>query len=142
MDLSDKLPNKRARIEIVPLIDCMFLLLVFFVYSMMTLTQPRGIPVKLPPARASTAMEEEFLSISITGKDEVYLDKDRVALDHLPARLAAARSANPLIRVSIKGDAGARHGTVVKVLDILRTLSIERVAIQTAPADTDNLVEQ
>ncbi|GAB4335994.1 MAG: biopolymer transporter ExbD [Candidatus Abyssubacteria bacterium] len=142
MDLSDKLPKKHARIEIVPLIDCMFLLLVFFVYSMMTLTQPRGIPVKLPPAQAATAVEETFLSISITGEDEVYLDKENVSLDMLASRLADAHSANPLLRVSIKGDADAHHGTVVRVLDILRTLSIERVAIQTAPAESGTTMEK
>jgi biopolymer transport protein ExbD len=136
MDLSDKIPSKRARIEIVPLIDCMFLLLVFFVYSMMTLTQPLGIPLKLPAAASATSMQDEFLSISISGADEVYVNKERVALDALPARFAAAHAANPSLRVIINGDTDARHGTVVKVLDILRRLSIERVAIQTAPAAT------
>jgi len=83
MDLSDKIPGKRARIEIVPLIDCMFLLLVFFVYSMMTLTQPRGIPLNLPKAATAATIQEESLSISITGADEIYIDKERVSLDAL-----------------------------------------------------------
>lgn len=133
MDLSEKIPQKRARIEIVPLIDCMFLLLVFFVYSMMTMTQSRGIDVMLP--RASTAIEirEEPLTISITDSDEIFLDKEKVSIDTLRTRLIEQRAADPSLRVLIKGDAFARHGTVVKVLDLLRTLSIERVAIQTTP---------
>ena len=135
MDLSDKIPSKRARIEIVPLIDCMFLLLVFFVYSMMTLTQPRGISVNLPHAASASAMQEEFLSVSITDADEIYLDKEKVGLGVLEARIAAASSADSSLRVFINGDTNARHGTVVKVLDILRTLSVERVAIQTVPAE-------
>ena len=135
MDLSDKIPSKRARIEIVPLIDCMFLLLVFFVYSMMTLTQPRGISVDLPQAASASPLQEEFLSVSITDADEIYLDKERVSLAVLEARIAAARSADSSLRVFINGDTSARHGTVVKVLDILRTLSVERVAIQTVPAE-------
>ena len=136
MDLSEKIPPKRARIEILPLIDCMFLLLVFFVYSMMTMTQPRGISVNLPRASTASAIPEEPLSISITDTDEIYLDKDRVSLDELKARLAAKRAADPSLKVLIKGDTLARHGAVVKVLDLLRTLSIERVAIQTAPVET------
>lgn len=135
MDLSDKIPTKRARIEIVPLIDCMFLLLVFFVYSMMTLTQPRGIPLNLPKAVTASSIQEEPLSISITGADEIFVNKERVGLDELTARIGAERSANPALRVFINGDTDARHGTVIRVLDILRTLSVERVAIQTAPAD-------
>lgn len=137
MDLSDKAPNKRARIEIVPLVDCMFLLLVFFVYSMMTLTQPRAIPVKLPQAATAQAVQEEFLSISITDADEIYVDKERVSLETLAARVEAAHSADPSLRVFINGDTDARHGIVVNVLDILRTLSVEHVAIQTAPAEVD-----
>lgn len=137
MDLSDKIPSKRARIEILPLIDCMFLLLVFFVYSMMTLTQPRGMPVNLPQASTASAVTEESVSISVTDTDEIYLDKERVGLETLSARIAAARAENPELRILIKGDARARHGTVVKVLDILRALSVERVAIQTAPIEPE-----
>jgi biopolymer transport protein ExbD len=133
MDLSDKIPQKRARMEILPLIDCMFLLLVFFVYSMMTMTQPRGIDVSLPRASTASEIREDPLAISITEADEIYLDKEKVSLDTLKTRLAEERAADPSLRVLIKGDTFARHGIVVKVLDILRTLSIERVAIQTAP---------
>lgn len=137
MDLSDKIPSKRARIEILPLIDCMFLLLVFFVYSMMTLTQSRGMPVNLPQASTASAITEESVSISVTDTDEIYLDKERVGLETLSARIAAARAENPALRILIKGDTRARHGTVVKVLDILRTLSVEHVAIQTAPIEPE-----
>jgi biopolymer transport protein ExbD len=115
----------------------MFLLLVFFVYSMMTLTQVRGIPVDLPRAVTAPPVNEEVLSITVTEDDEIYLDKEWVSLEELAARIAAARMADPSLRVSINGDAAARHGTVVKVLDILRRLSVEHVAIQTAPSEAD-----
>ena len=135
MDLSGQIPGKRARIEILPLIDCMFLLLVFFVYSMMALTQPRGISVNLPPAKTAPAIQEEFLSVSITDADEIFLGKEMVSPDTLAARIAAARSADPSLRVFINGDTDAHHGTVVEVLDILRIQSIRNVAIQTVPAE-------
>jgi biopolymer transport protein ExbD len=137
MDLSDKIPQKRARMEILPLIDCMFLLLVFFVYSMMAMTQPHGIDVTLPHASTASEVPEEPLAISITDADEIYLEKEKVSLSTLKIRLAAKRAADPSLRVLIKGDTLARHGVVVKVLDILRTLSIERVAIQTAPTEPE-----
>jgi len=135
MDLSDKIPRKRGRVEIVPLIDCMFLLLVFFVYSMMAMTQTRGIAVSLPRASTAVAIPEEPLAISITEAGEIYLDKEKVSLDTLRTRLAAERAADPSLKVLIKGDTLARHGVVVKVLDVLRTLSIEHVAIQTASTE-------
>jgi len=137
MDLSDKIPQKRARMEILPLIDCMFLLLVFFVYSMMAMTQPRGINVSLPRASTASEIREEPLAISITEADEIFLEKEKVSLDTLRIRLAEERAADPSLRVLIKGDTFARHGIVVKVLDVLRTLSIERVAIQTAPTEPE-----
>ena len=80
MDLSDKIPAKRGRIEIVPLIDCMFLLLVFFVYSMMTMTQPRGVPVSLPHASTASTIREEPLAVSITEAGEIFLDKEQVCV--------------------------------------------------------------
>ena len=136
MDLSKKAGVKRARIEMIPLIDCMFLMLVFFVYGMLALTQPRGIPLNLPPAFTALAIQEEPMSVSITDAGEFYLDKEKVSLDVLTARIAAAHSTNSSLRVIINGDTNARHGAVVKVLDILRTLAIEHVAIQTAPLET------
>jgi len=135
MDLSDKLPQKKGRIEIIPLIDCMFLLLVFFVYSMMTLTLPHGISVNLPRAATAPAIQQEALTISITDADEVFLNKEMVDLETLAARIEAAHSADPSLRVFINGDTDARHGVVVKVLDILRTQSVDHVAIQTVPFD-------
>jgi biopolymer transport protein ExbD len=134
MDLSAKIPPKRARIEILPLIDCMFLLLVFFVYSMMTMTQSRGIFVNLPRASTASTIREEPLSISVTDSDEIYLDREKLSLAELETRLAAERAADPSLKVLIKGDTLARHGTVVMALNLLRKLSIESVAIQTAPA--------
>ncbi len=137
MNLDDKIPARRARIEMVPLIDCMFLLLVFFVYSMMTMTQSRGIPLDLPRAKTAPAVREDALTISITDVDEVFLDRERVGMDELTARLASARAADPSLKVFIRGDSLASHGAVVGVLDILRTLSIEHVAIQTAPVEPE-----
>ena len=136
MDLSDKIPAKKACIEILPLIDCMFLLLVFFVYSMMTMTMPRGISLDLPRAKSATTIREEALTISISGADEIYLDRERIGPAGLSARIAEARAGNPSLKVFIKGDAHASHGTVVKALDILRTLSVKHIAIQTAPVET------
>jgi biopolymer transport protein ExbD len=133
MDLRDKLPVRKGRIEIVPLIDCMFLLLVFFVYSMMTLTQPRGIPVKLPPSTDAPPERKEFVAISITEKGQLFLEKEQVELQDLEGRLAQARILNPSLRVLVSGDRNARHGQVVQVLDVLRRLSIQNVAIQTGP---------
>jgi biopolymer transport protein ExbD len=131
------MPAKKARIEIVPLIDCMFLLLVFFVYSMMTLTQPRGIAVTLPPSSDAPAEKKEFVAVSITEAGEIYFEKDRVDLQLLAEKISQARSLKPSLRVLINGDKNARHGLVVHVLDILRKLSVTNVAIQTGPEDTE-----
>ena len=137
MDLSDKIPAKKARIEILPLIDCMFLLLVFFVYSMMTMTLPRGISLDLPRAKSAATIREEALTISISSADEIYLDKERIKPAELGTRIAEALAANPSLKVFIKGDAHASHGTVVGTLDILRKLSVKNVAIQTAPVEIE-----
>ncbi|MGE5310719.1 MAG: ExbD/TolR family protein, partial [Nitrospirota bacterium] len=59
-------PSRRGRIEMVPLIDCMFLLLVFFIYSMLSMVLHRGIKIDLPEARTAPVHKEDYLSISVT----------------------------------------------------------------------------
>jgi biopolymer transport protein ExbD len=104
---------------------------------MMTLTQPRGIPVKLPPASDAPAEQKEFLAISITEAGEIYLEEERVDLRALEERISQACARNPSLRVLINGDRNARHGLVVQALDILRRNSIATVAIQTGPEEIE-----
>ena len=124
--------RKRARIEIIPLIDIMFFLLATFVVVSLSMIRNEGITVRLPTAQ-SAAQEERNASItvSISQTGEIYLDKDKVALPEMRERLGAAKQAEPELAVFINGDERADFGIAVGVLDQVRMLGIAKVSVQT-----------
>jgi biopolymer transport protein ExbD len=96
----------------------------------------KGGPIMYPLLLCSI-IALTVITVSIAGMGEIHLGEKRVSLDALAARIAAVRASNPSVRVLISGDREARHGVVVQALDILRTLSVEHVAIQTAPTEPE-----
>lgn len=130
--------RRRARIEIIPLIDIMFFLLATFVMVSLSMVKNKGIPVRLPVATSSTPQERKASVVaSVTQAGEVYLDKDRVSLEELSSRLSGLKQAEPDLRVFIRGDDGAPFGIVARVLDKVRLLGIKAVAIETVDARDD-----
>lgn len=130
--------RRRARIEIIPLIDIMFFLLATFVMVSLSMVKNKGIPVRLPTATSSSPQERKASVVaSITEAGEVYLDKERVSLDALSSRLAGMKQAEPELRVFIRGDDRAAFGVVARVLDRVRLLGIRAVAIETVDARND-----
>jgi biopolymer transport protein ExbD len=126
--------NRRARIEIIPLIDIIFFLLATFVMVSLSMVKNRGIPVNLPAASTGAAQErKDSASISVTAKGEIYFDKQLVDAAQLDAALQALVAANPEVRLFISGDAKAEFGQAVDVLDHARRLGITKIAIETQP---------
>jgi len=126
--------QKRARIEIIPLIDIMFFLLATFVMVSLSMVKNHGIPVRLPAASTSQAEErKDATTVSVSATGQLYLDKDEVTLDELATRLGALKTANAELRVFINGDEDARLGLAIEVLDATRKLGITKVAFETRP---------
>jgi biopolymer transport protein ExbD len=115
----------------VPLIDCMFLLLVFFIYSMLSMVLHRGIKVDLPQARTAPVHQEDYASIAITKSGEIYLDQARVSLDELGAQVRQRKAAQPDLKVFIGGDREARYEQVIQVMDVVRQMGVSQVALET-----------
>ncbi len=122
--------QRPARIEMIPLIDTVFLLLVFFIYAAISMTVHRGIPVDLPAAPSSIVNKEDYLSISVTEEGKVFLNKIEVSLVELPDLLSQEKGRSPEIKVFINADKKAYHGLVIKVLDAVRRSGIRKVSIQ------------
>ena len=84
----------RTRIEIIPMIDTIFFLLVFFMLSSLSLTRLRGLPVDLPVAKTSAAQQSSDLTLTIDAGGRLFLVKVPVAWPELlRALLARARAA-------------------------------------------------
>jgi biopolymer transport protein ExbD len=126
--------KRRARIEIIPLIDIIFFLLATFVMVSLSMIQNRGIAVQLPAAETGAPLpREDSASISITERGEVFFDREPVDTDQLMAALKRLVAANPSARVFLSGDAWAELGRTIEVLDEVRRAGIGSIAIETRP---------
>ena len=129
--------KRRARIEIIPLIDIIFFLLATFVMVSLSMVKNQGIPVTLPKAATGQAQERArtpTVTVTVTENSRLYLDKEPIDFETLPARLKEMQSKDPELRVIFNGDELAYFGDVVKALDQARRAGVEKVAIQTTGA--------
>jgi biopolymer transport protein ExbD len=137
LDTNLKLPSDHAeaRIEIIPLIDIMFFLLASFMLVSLSMVNLKTVKVNLPTATSATnEPKRDFVDISVDKAGSAWLNKQRVIDDNqLIGALAGFRKANPDVRIIISGDADARHGDVIHVLDLVRLAGIEKVAFEIRP---------
>jgi biopolymer transport protein ExbD len=134
MNIPSIRPQRRARIEIIPLIDIMFFLLATFVMVSLSMVKNRGIPVILPAASTATPQEhKDHVTVSIADTGQLYLDKRELSQEQLTAELRALHATNDELRVFIHGDENARLGLAIAVLDETRKLGISKVAFETRP---------
>jgi biopolymer transport protein ExbD len=125
-------PSK-ARIEIIPMIDVIFFLLVFFMVSTLSMTVNRGLPVNLPTAATSQKELGENVDLTLMQDGELFLNREPIALQDLGQRMKAALAVNSQLVVIINADGQARHSSVIEVLDELRGAGVSRLAIAVKP---------
>ena len=123
-----KLEHGLAQLDIVPFIDIVFILLLFFILSS-SLTIPSGISVKLPKAITSDIIKEDRYIITVTGEDVIYLNNKVTTVKELQKLLKQAKEQNR--PVLIKSDRRASVGRIVDVWDLCRNLGIEKINIAT-----------
>jgi biopolymer transport protein ExbD len=126
--------GKKARIEIVPLIDIIFFLLATFVMVSLSMVKHQGIPVNLPVAATSTPDErKDYVAITLSETGELYFNKERIAASDLDGRLDQLKASTPTPKIFLNGDKKAEFGLAVEVLDKVRSKGIAQVAIETKP---------
>lgn len=134
----NKRVKRKPRIEIIPMVDVMFLLLVFYILASIGLTIERGIPVSLPNADSGEASVVEETKVTITSKGEVFLNHERVNLEGLGDAVAAEANKVPgglkhlqdgYIVLNI--DMDVPHRQMVKAMDELRSVGISNFSIAT-----------
>ena len=132
MNIPSPRSRKRARIEIIPLIDVIFFLLATFMMVSLSMVKNNGIKVNLPAASTSAPQERnDRTTISVTKDGDLYFNKEQMQLDQLPARLTQLKAGQSDPKVFINGDEKAFFGAAVEVLDDLRKAGITKVAIDT-----------
>jgi biopolymer transport protein ExbD len=127
---------KKARIEIIPMIDTIFFLLVFFMISTLSMAQYRGMPVNLPKAAAGQQAPAESAAITIDKQARLFLNKQAVDKAMLGDLLRQRLAGNADLLVVINADDGVEHGHVVEVMDIARTANVTKMAIAVKPRES------
>ncbi|MBD1913938.1 MULTISPECIES: biopolymer transporter ExbD [unclassified Leptolyngbya] len=122
-----------VRIELIPLIDVIFCILTFFLLASVTLTRQAGINVDLPRATSGITQMREMLLVSVDPVGLIYIDKEAVSAEELQRRLVEFRDANPDGIMVLYASRLASYNDVVQVLDILRSVGGDRVALATLP---------
>ena len=132
---SRKGSTKRARIEIIPLIDIIFFLLATFIMVSLSMTKNQGVQVQLPTAASAASLGDnqemdKAVTLSVNEKGEIFYNKDKITLAQLPLKLQTLKSSKDP-KVIINSDANADFKNVVGVLDEVRKAGIGKVGINT-----------
>lgn len=123
-------PLKKARIEIIPMIDTMFFLLVFFMLATLTMTNQYTLPVNLPHAAGMQDKAQQVILLTVTKDGKLFCDKEQVGNPAEAAQWLVRQSqGDKPISVIINADSGVEHGCVVELLDAIRRNGIHRIAI-------------
>ena len=135
-----KIPvRKKARIEIIPLIDVIFFLLATFVLFTLSLNALKTIPVDLPvaaPPPPPGTVPPEIMTIQVSGDGAIFMNKELIDLAEVRPRIDHYMTQTDDPRVLIAGDERARYGNTVTVLDIVRQAGIQKFSIETRPRPT------
>ncbi len=135
MKIGSPVPHKKARIEIIPLIDIMFFLLASFMLASLNMIRLQSVKMDLPAA--STAKQDfkaDLINISVGKGGEVYVEKTQVNLAELQKYLAAKTKDNTNVPVFISADNDARHGNIKGVLNVVHGEGIQQVSFTISPA--------
>ena len=127
MKLSSGYEEKKARVEMLPLIDVVFLLLVFFIYAMLSMVVHHGLKVDLPSTGSVSLEKEDYIAITIDAENNLFLNEEPVEASDVAERVLALRGgdAKP---VFINGDQKADLGLAIELLDDLKKAGIEEVS--------------
>lgn len=131
----------RPRIEMLPLIDIVFLLLVFFIYAMLSMAVHRGMDVNLPGSTQAELTEEIPLSLTVKAGPaglEIYLNEEPLGLDNLETDLRNAvgqLKAQSAPEILLFADKSVTYQQLYQVLDRINSAGIEKISLQ-AVAET------
>ncbi len=131
MKIGTPIPHKKARIEIIPLIDIMFFLLASFMMVSLSQVHMKGIKVVLPTGQSGKPQSKsDYISVSVNEAGIPFFDKKEMNYDTLAQQLKIVHADNPEAKVFVRGDANTVHGNIIRVLDILRSVGYYKIAFE------------
>jgi biopolymer transport protein ExbD len=138
MKIGSPLPHRKARIEIIPLIDIMFFLLASFMLASLSMIRLQSIKMDLPTATtAKQDFKPDIVNIAVDKTGDISIEKKEMNLVELHTYLSNKFRVNTNVPVYISGDKEATHGSVIRVLDLVRREGIQKVSFAIAPQGTE-----
>ena len=131
MTVHSPIPHKKARIEIIPLIDIMFFLLASFMMVSLSQVHMKGIKVNLPSGvSGQTQTKREYISVSVDKDGHYFFDKDEVKDEELISRLRKVHDSAPEAKVFVRGDRDSVHLNVTHALDMIRAAGFYKISFE------------
>lgn len=123
--------RRKARIEIIPLIDVMFFLLAAFILISLSMVRLRSLRMNLPTPAVATAssIRPDLVRVEIDRSGEVTIDKKRYSPEDLRMFLTERMQSSSNVAVYIKGDFQATHGMVTDLYDRVKSVGVEKVSM-------------
>ena len=132
MKFARKRTLEAGKLDIAPLVDVVFLLLIFFMLTS-SFINPTGISINVPRSSAVEPQEKRNPVVSISKDEKVYWEDRPIAWKDLRERMASGRKARPGGGLIIKADRETRHGRVVDVMTLARETGWKRLAVAARP---------
>lgn len=125
--------EKKPSIMIIPMIDIIFFLLVFFMMSMLSMTARHTLDLDLPRASSAELTAVKSLPVSITRDGTIYVEKEKISRENFLRRIELEKERNPEMTVLLSADARSEHGDFLFVLDKLNAAGIQKISIAAEP---------
>ena len=131
-------PRKQSlppQLMLSPMIDMIFLLLVFFIVSTMYMSEIRTIPIRLPVAQNSETVSKSNFAVTVKKDGVLYLEDNKIEMKQLVANAAAESKRDAAFSVIIRADGEANYKTVIKLMDELKGAGVTRFVLATDLGD-------
>lgn len=130
-------PTEEVQIQIVPLIDVIFCILTFFILAALQLTRQQGIEIDLPKASTGTSPTRQMLVVTVSATGQTFVNKQFVDRAQLYQQLQDYQQKNPNGLLVLNASQTAFYNDVVQILDVMRQVGGDRVALATQPAEAN-----
>lgn len=131
MQLRSLRTTNKPKLMIIPMIDIIFFLLVFFMMSMLSMVVQKSVPINLPSSQTAKVDIQKKVPITVTADGSIYVEQTKTTIDGMIKYLQIEQSKGTEMTVVLRGDKAAQYGTFVQVLDTLKQMNITKIAIAT-----------
>ncbi len=131
-------PRKQSlppQLMLSPMIDMIFLLLVFFIVSTMYMSEIKTIPIRLLVAQNSETVSKSNFAVTVKKDGVLYLEDNKIEMKQLVANAAAESKRDAAFSVIIRADGEANYKTVIKLMDELKGAGVTRFGLATDLGD-------